>query len=353
MEERVNPRSGLPEDAAAVVSSVGGSGVAMVISDPSREDNPIIYVNKAFEEVTGYSRSAAEGRNCRFLQGEDTDLADVRKLKAGIEAREEVVVDILNYRADGEPFMNRLLVSPVLNDEGDVVLFLGVQQRLSDDVLDSGSGLSRQLTEIQHRVKNHLSMIIGMIRLQARETENKSDFAALARRIESLQMLYEEMSGANRAAQNDSIALGSYLTRVANAIAHIDGRSGIRTNIDVARVRAPLDAATRLGLILSEIMTNCFQHAFVGLDSGLVEVRLAEFAEGGVRLTVADDGVGIPAETEWPSRGSLGGQLLIGLVDGLSGTIQVTRGAAGTVVTVEVPAGNWNEDGSEIAAEKE
>ncbi|MGR3436721.1 MAG: PAS domain-containing protein [Shimia sp.] len=346
MREEPNTAAGHARDASTVVQTIAGSKVAMVITDPHSEDNPIVYVNQAFERVTGYSRSAAEGRNCRFLQGEDTDEKAVRKLRDGIAARDDVAIDLLNYRADGTSFTNRLMVSPVFDDAGGLVYFLGVQKQIDDGLLDEESDLSKQLTEVQHRVKNHLSMIIGLIRLQSRKSQSREEFAALARRVESLQMLYEEMSGSNAMGGNETIRLGAYLTRVASAISYIDGRAGIRVVIDVAQVQAPLDAATRLGLTLSEVMTNCYQHAFEGLDSGLVEVRMIEFAEGGVRLTIADDGVGIPEGTEWPSRRSLGGQIIAGLVEGLQGSIDVTRGAAGTVVNIEVPGGIWssNED---------
>ena len=92
--------------------------VAMVVTNPHLQDNPIVYVNQAFTRVTGFARTASIGRNCRFLQGEDTEKRDVDRLRAAIEADEVVSVDILNYRANGEPFVNRLVVSPITDEEG-------------------------------------------------------------------------------------------------------------------------------------------------------------------------------------------------------------------------------------------
>ncbi len=104
--------------------------VSMVVTNPHLEDNPIVYVNQAFTRCTGYARSASIGRNCRFLQGENTAKEDVDRLRAGIESGESVAVDILNYRANGEPFMNRLIVTPVTGATGEVDYFLGIQKEL-------------------------------------------------------------------------------------------------------------------------------------------------------------------------------------------------------------------------------
>jgi PAS domain S-box-containing protein len=108
--------------------------VGITISDPSRPDNPLIYVNDAFVEVTGYDRESALGRNCRFLQGADTDEETVAQVRAAIDEERPVSVEILNYRADGEPFWNRLTVAPVRDRTGAVSHFVGFQQDVTDRV---------------------------------------------------------------------------------------------------------------------------------------------------------------------------------------------------------------------------
>lgn len=81
-----------------------GSKVGTIVTDPSQEDNPIIYTNRTFIEMTGYDRHEVMGKNCRFLQGEDTDPEDVDKLRKAIEAKEEITVILKNYRKNGSPF---------------------------------------------------------------------------------------------------------------------------------------------------------------------------------------------------------------------------------------------------------
>ncbi|NRB04907.1 MAG: PAS domain-containing protein [Rhodobacteraceae bacterium] len=314
--------------------------VAMVVTNPHIPDNPIVYVNQAFTRSTGYARSVSIGRNCRFLQGEDTNKAEVDKLRAGIENEESVTVDILNYRANGEPFMNRLIVAPITDDDGKTLYFVGIQKELRGTDVDSSLEKSNaQLLEIQNRVTTDLSMIIGMIRRQSGTTSVPEDFKALSRRIETLQLLYEEMKLSDSQSNRDSIQMGSFLSRLAAAIAHIEGRSGIRLSLQIEPLEVPIETATRVGLVLSELLTNAFQHAFERIDTGLVEVRMSQLSAGGLRLTVSDDGVGIPAATPWPDPSYVGGRIVSGLIEGLEGTLQLGRGAAGSFITIDVPAG--------------
>ncbi|MCG1002128.1 MULTISPECIES: bacterio-opsin activator domain-containing protein [Halobacterium] len=101
--------------------------IGITISDVDREDNPLVYVNDAFERLTGYSRNEVLGRNCRFLQGKDTDPEAVTRLREAIKDEESVTVELVNYRADGERFWNEVTVAPIRDKAGDVTHFAGFQ----------------------------------------------------------------------------------------------------------------------------------------------------------------------------------------------------------------------------------
>lgn len=314
--------------------------LAIVVTNPDLTDNPIVYVNDAFTRVTGYARSASIGRNCRFLQGENTSKADVDHLRAGIESEDNVSVDIVNYRANGEPFLNRLTVAPIEDEQGRTRYFVGIQKEIEQSETQASSEqVNTQIMEIQYRVCSDLSMILGMIRQQTGTTAAPEDFAALARRIETLQLLYEEMKLSDRQAERDSIQLGSFLSRLAAAIAHSEGRPGVRLTLQIEPLTVPIETATRVGLALSELMTNAFQHAFDRMDTGLVEIRMSQLSAGGLRLIVSDDGIGIPVEQAWPDPMTVGGRILTGLIEGLEGTLHLGRGAAGSIMTIDVPVG--------------
>jgi PAS domain S-box-containing protein len=323
------------EDANAIFSS---STVAMVLTNPRLTDNPIVYVNRAFERLTGYTSEMALGRNCRFLQGEGTSEDRIKAMSDAINRGEEHSSVLENVRANGEAFLNALLISPIHDDAGDLVYFVGLQCEVEQDLeAERLKQFETVMAEIQHRVKNHLSMILGLIRMKARKSDDPDEMHDLSRRVESLQLLYEEMSGATLERNDGKIKLGAYLGRVANAIAYLDSRAGVRMNVHVEPLLVDTETAVRIGLILSEVLTNAMQHAFRDQRSGLVELRVTRTDNGGMRAIVSDDGVGIPEDIEWPNPDGLGGRIVQGLCDGLQATLSVTRGAVGTIVTLDVP----------------
>ncbi|NBQ67711.1 MAG: PAS domain-containing protein [Nitrosomonadaceae bacterium] len=99
----------------------------VTLADPDQEDMPLVYVNKAFETITGYTLAETVGKNCRFLQGDEHDQAGVKQLKEGIKNRKPVEVVLRNFRKNGELFYNHLLVSPLFDSHGNLLYFLGVQ----------------------------------------------------------------------------------------------------------------------------------------------------------------------------------------------------------------------------------
>lgn len=105
---------------------------SFVLSDPNLPDMPIVYASDVFCELTGYSREEVVGRNCRFLQGPDTNPEDVRKIRQAIEKEQACTVKILNYRKDKAPFCNYLHVAPVRSCGGKVAFYVGVQLEVNE-----------------------------------------------------------------------------------------------------------------------------------------------------------------------------------------------------------------------------
>ena len=99
----------------------------MLITDPNQADNPIVFANAAFTKLTGFSQGEILGRNCRFLQGPETDASEVSRLREAITARLPIELELLNYRKDGTTFWNRLLVSPVFDEDGKTTYFFASQ----------------------------------------------------------------------------------------------------------------------------------------------------------------------------------------------------------------------------------
>ena len=118
-----------------VADSIAASPIAMVITNPLLPDNPIEMANDAFCALTGYAEREIVGRNCRFLAGENTEPAVQAQIRAAVGDQRPVLVDILNYRRDGSPFRNGVMIAPLFDDDGKLAYFLGSQVDLgSDDV---------------------------------------------------------------------------------------------------------------------------------------------------------------------------------------------------------------------------
>nr|AML77185.1 putative LOV domain-containing protein [Allium sativum] len=119
-----------------------------VISDPRLPDNPIIYASDSFLELTEYSREEILGRNCRFLQGPDTDQGTVDKIRQAIKEQREITVQLINYTKSGKKFWNLFHLQPMRDQKGELQYFIGVQLDGSDHLEPLRNRLS-ETTEIQ------------------------------------------------------------------------------------------------------------------------------------------------------------------------------------------------------------
>ena len=106
----------------------------ITLSDPDLPDNPIVYANQAFEAMSGYSQEEIVGRNCRFLQGADRNQEALDTIRAALQKHDSCVVTLRNYRKNGELFLNRLSIRPLVDREGQVIYYLGVQYDVTDQV---------------------------------------------------------------------------------------------------------------------------------------------------------------------------------------------------------------------------
>jgi PAS domain S-box-containing protein len=120
-------------DEERLIETVGYSPIATVLSNPRKADNPLEVANPAFCELTGYPENEIVGRNCRFLAGQATEPWLTERIREGVRTRRPVLVDILNYKRDGSPFRNAVLVTPLFDEAGELAWFLGSQVELGEE----------------------------------------------------------------------------------------------------------------------------------------------------------------------------------------------------------------------------
>ena len=119
--------AGLDRGTDPFVAAVRATRMPMIITDPRRHDNPVVFANSSFCRLTGYTREEILGRNCRFLQGPATDPATVKRIHDAVERVEPIEIDIQNHRKDGSIFWNRLLMAPVFDGYGKLAYFFASQ----------------------------------------------------------------------------------------------------------------------------------------------------------------------------------------------------------------------------------
>ncbi|NBJ71177.1 MULTISPECIES: STAS domain-containing protein [Clostridia] len=124
------------------------TGVGLIITDPNLEENPIIFVNRGFTELTGYMENEVVGKNCRFLQGTETDPYSLERIRQAIQANESITIQVYNYKKDGTGFWNELSIDPMWVEEEQKYYFVGVQKDVTNEK-ESERLLQNSLLEIE------------------------------------------------------------------------------------------------------------------------------------------------------------------------------------------------------------
>lgn len=272
-------------------AAIHGTRMAMVVTDPRQNDNPVVFANNAFCQLTGYDRREVIGRNCRMLQGPDTSRRELRRLRMAIANEEDVHVELMNYRKDGTPFWNSLFVSPVRDGEGRVIYFFGSQidvsgkkqtesdlhsvndelretkNLLEQQIDDRTTELMRLLTqrsrlvnELDHRVKNNLQLINSLLGFELRRDlgeEAREVVTRLHHRIDALGMAHKD--------QHNKDAIGYF--RVDNFIRILVGKIiashpdwHAEPHYELDEISLPIAKAAPLSLALNEFVRSLLSH---------------------------------------------------------------------------------------------
>ena len=188
---------------------------------------------------------------------------------------------------------------------------------------------------MHHRVKNNLQIVSSLLNLQARQVKNPAALETLRDtqgRIRSMALLHETLyREGNAAGVNCAVYFSHLCAHLCRAFGQMAERVRVRT--DVAPVELGLDFAIPCGLIVNELVSNSFKHAFPDGRRGEITVSLRTLADGLVVLSVADDGIGLSSDVDYQQTGTLGMQLVTGLAKQVGGAIEV-KSDPGTIVQV-------------------
>ena len=273
--------------------AINEAPVGIVITDPNRPDNPMVYVNDAFVAMTGYPREESVGRNCRFLQGDNTDPETVARIRKAIDAAEPVAVEIRNYRRDGTEFWNHLEIAPVTNDAGEVVNYVGFQQDVTDrkQRQEQIAVLDRLL---RHNLRNDINVIRGhaeMIAADASGAVSASADTILDTSDQLLGLAEKERHITELLIEKPTYSeldLCAHLRDVASAVESEHPDASVRVSCPDGLTIRP---TTQFGRAITELVTNAVVHN----ESPSPDVAVtASRTDGAVRIDVADTGPPIP-----------------------------------------------------------
>ncbi|WP_100642937.1 ATP-binding protein [Alteromonas facilis] len=176
--EDLTLRKNLETELLLKTQAVDRASTSILISDITQPNEPIIYVNKACETLTGYKSESFIGKNCRFLQGPDTNPEHTMAIRKAIEKREPIEVTLLNYRKDGSQFYNHLTLTPIKNDDGSATHYLGIQQDVTaqektKEFLQTAKRKAEEssrmkadfLANMSHEIRTPINGIYGLLQL--------------------------------------------------------------------------------------------------------------------------------------------------------------------------------------------
>lgn len=145
-------------------ASIRRTPIATVITNPNLPDNPIVAANRAFEELTGYGEAEVLGRNCRFLAGADRDGGGSDVLRLAIAAARPALTELLNFKRDGTPFRNAVMIAPVFDQSGRLAYFIGSQMDVGESAaLPAIVRRQRAAEQVRRLTRRQREVLQGML----------------------------------------------------------------------------------------------------------------------------------------------------------------------------------------------
>ncbi len=346
-------------------AAVQMSRMPMCLSDPHQPDGPIVFCNQAFEELTGYAQHEILGRNCRFLQGEDTDRATIAEIRRGIAAGEDVQQEILNYRKDGSSFWNALFISPVIDTQGNLAYHFASQLNVTrrhetEAVLQQSQRmetLGGMASGLAHEFNNLMTIVLASIERASEEPDGARRDKQLGRAKWGAQRaarLTDQMLSFARRQFHDNRVL-DVNEMLGNFDSILDQMAGSEVSVVLDLAPEPLTARIDPGQMELALL-NLVRNAADAMPEGgsiVVATRLRRDPQdvAAVEIALRDTGTGMPAEvvmratepfftTKERGKGTgLGLSMVSGFVEQSDGRLEIeSEPGAGTTIRLLFPA---------------
>lgn len=275
---------------AAMDQAATGITIARIEEDG---EAPLIYANQGFRELTGYDDVI--GRDCRVLQGEDTDPTTTAELRAAIEAREAVSVDIINYRKNGQKFWNKLDIAPIETDDA-APHFVGFQADITERKIRERR-LEVMNRVLSHNLRNKMNVIEGhseLIRLQLDDDVASGSLSVIEQTAAELLRLGESTRDIQRHLTPDPsaetrIEIGEQLRQLVGALKDRFPAAEIELALPADAVSVTVPGITQA---IREAVVNAIKHN--DSETPRVEIRVDQPSDEWLEIEIEDNGPGIP-----------------------------------------------------------
>jgi len=303
------------------------------------------FINRRFTECTGMEPAEALGPGWTVALHPADAEQNAERWRLAVARGEPFENECRLRRADGSYcwFMVRSL--PIRREDGTIIKWVGSctdideLKRLNEALQKTAKQKDVLLREVNHRIKNNLQLIASLLSLQSRTVPEpaRQRFAEAIERIHAVAQVYQRLYQAAEA--NERVEFGPYLREFCASLADTLSSSErtVRLSVDAAEVELPTNQVIPLGLIINELVTNAFKYAYADGTGGTVCVQSRCEPEGWLRITVIDDGIGLPAGFRPETSATVGMKVVRALTKQLRGRFELVPTERGATFQVRVP----------------
>lgn len=316
---------------SAIAQAIRHARIPLCISDPNSPDNPVVFANDAFFDLTGYRSDEIIGKNCRLLQGEETTPESVDAIRQAIARQQVETVELVNYRKDGTKFINALQIGPILDHDGKLAFFFGSQLDVTEK--RDAELRARKLAEEEliHRLRNIVNIMTVIIRMSANEESDVVAFSSLV--SERLRALGDAHFQTINLPESQNLEFKALADTILAAYSPLGEQ---HFTLSGPKLVVPTRLISAIALGLHELATNSVKHGAFSAVDGMInldwEIRTGT---GGEIIAFRWEEKNGPVVVR-PERQS-GSKIISDLISAVGGTITLHWEEAGLIVEAQFP----------------